>query len=355
MGWKYAPMIAQWASNAVVSGLGAAWLDDFIIGGKDKAEFERNKAEFLRRLKRYNIEVDDQDLHPVTSIKALGLELDLSGKRYRLDPAWIEKRAETLQRTAATTGPVSYRQLYQMFGTLIWFAHVAQIPLWEYAEAMQALSTIAKNCAGRYDDITALPDYARPNVDKWVCDLLANPWRGRPDERPAAFDHYVFSDASTLGQGYVEVVHETIAASAGWRRKDVEHIFLAELDALVAAASSCAWTKQTTLFCVDNTALHYAVTNGYSKSYPASCRLRAAFGQVRPWSCWIPTHLMLADEPSRTFTGIRPGPLSPGQMQTLAYIQQHAYGEPRTRSDSFRSLAPVPTNCAAPLEIQRAH
>jgi len=128
MGWKYAPMIAQRVSNHLIDGLGRAWLDDFILLGTQES-FSENRAQFLDRLRHYNVEVDDVELAPTEQLKALGLEFDLVSKRYRLDPDWVAKRSDHLDAYMASTGPTTVRHFLEVMGCLIWASYACKIPL----------------------------------------------------------------------------------------------------------------------------------------------------------------------------------------------------------------------------------
>ena len=98
MGWCYAPYIAQETSNFVTRGIGYAWVDNFIIGGASQEVFDRARTTLRERLVRYDILVDDDSLMPTQHPCMLGIEFDLVQKKFRLDPAWIEKKTERLQK-----------------------------------------------------------------------------------------------------------------------------------------------------------------------------------------------------------------------------------------------------------------
>jgi hypothetical protein len=339
MGWKYSPRIAQHTSNFITRGVGVAWLDDFIIGGRSASEFSAHRKLFLERLIKYNVQVDDTELPPREQVTALGLEFDLVAKRYRLDASWVEKRSEKLDAYvagAAAGQETTFRATYETFGTLIWAAHVSNKPLWVYAEAMQALSQAAKLCRGNYDDLFRLPSYAVRNVTEWVKDVKENPWMSSPPMQPTptSFEHFVFSDASDVGEAFIEVIGESIVNESSWKRQETEHIFLAELDAMLAGARA-ATPGTDRLHVVDNSALNFAMRKGHSSSYEANKRFREAFGPNKPWSCWIPTHLMPADKGSRgqVYSAPVPRPVSTVELDAIRYITHDAFGDPRNRSE----------------------
>ena len=56
----------------------------------------------------------------------LGIEFDLVNKKYRLEPAWIAKKTERLQKaTQSDWTKMSYRDIFETLGALIWATYVA--------------------------------------------------------------------------------------------------------------------------------------------------------------------------------------------------------------------------------------
>jgi hypothetical protein len=295
MGWSFSPRTAQHVSNAVMSGLGLAWLDDFIIGGRSAEEFEQNRTEFRRRVTRYNIEVDDLELEPTTSLfRAVGLQFDLKDKRYRLDPDWVEKKIRPL-RDSDLTSPRSFRSWFVVFGSLVWADYARGSPLWARAECLAAMSHLARTCDGDFDKLASLPAYALPNLRQWLTDAYENHWASPPPTRPNAPDHFIFSDASGHTSAWIRISHDLIFEGAQWATDDDRHIFLKELEAFLQATSKTAQLSGEKVYVLDNTAVNFANRRGHSSSYAANVMLRDALGKRRPWSMWTPTTLQLAD------------------------------------------------------------
>mmetsp|Transcript_38200 Transcript_38200/g.118030 ORF Transcript_38200/g.118030 Transcript_38200/m.118030 type:complete len:894 (-) Transcript_38200:517-3198(-) len=331
MGWSFSPAIAQAVGNALTRALGLAWVDDFIIGGS-RAEFEGRRAEFLRRLRRYNIEVDDETLEAAWELFALGLEFDLRRKRYRVDPAWITKRlsrwAEIRQRIE--TGHATFREIFELYGALIWADYVMEQPLWMRAEALAALSAIAKRARGRYDDPVPFPEYARRNLDDWMDGVAKNPWR-EPVERPSISDaeDILFSDASSTGGAWIRLFKDQIVDGDQWLHEEDLHIYLREVEAMCAAAKN-SHPNARTLQVVDNTAAVGTANRGHSSSYLANVIMRETYGPRKPWVIWAPTDRQLADpftrgEPIPTL----PHPLLPQHRQVIASLD--AQGQPDSK------------------------
>jgi hypothetical protein len=207
MGWSFSPAIAQRVGNALTWLLGLAWVDDFIIGGT-RDDYDDIRTEFKRRLHRYNIEVDNELLEPTTRLIALGLEFDLIEKRYRVSPAWVERRqarwGELSDLIASDTA--TFRNIFELYGSLIWADFVCEQPLWMRAEALAALQALAKAVNGQYDTPCSFPDYARANLKDWIVDIVANPWRTPPQKlNVATVEHFLFSDAFSTAGAWIRI------------------------------------------------------------------------------------------------------------------------------------------------------
>ena len=84
MGFSWAPMIGQRASNVLIRDLGVAWVDNFIVLGHDDADFEAKANTFLARSKTVNLELDAATIVGKLSDVALGIEFDLAAKLPRV-------------------------------------------------------------------------------------------------------------------------------------------------------------------------------------------------------------------------------------------------------------------------------
>jgi hypothetical protein len=312
MGWARSPYTAQQVSNFLAQGVGVAWVDDFIIGGS-REQFAKNRRTFQRRLHKYNVEVDS-DLTPTSSLTALGLEFDLNAKRYRLAPDWAASKAQKASDIASAQSQ-TFRQLLELWGTLIWASYARGLPLWTHPECLAALSQVAKH-SGALDDPVPLPDYCRADLDSWIAEVRLNEWRQAPSHT-TSFDDVVFSDASSTGAAFLRVHAEQIVSGQMWQRADTDNIFLAELAALIAADGN----PLTTLYCTDNSALYYALRKGHSSSYAANKLLGKRFASDRPAQAWIPTDIMPADKHSRAVPlPDIPGPIDDDIKRALQWV-----------------------------------
>lgn len=149
-----------------------------------------------------------------TKLKALGMEFDLVKHQYRMDPEWVDKRSVLLNGalTADWEGK-TYRQVFEVYGCLIWAAHVSHTPLWTYAEAIAALSEIAKSVNGEWDSVCVLPKYAYGNLTEWSKRVLdKEQWFLTPSKpETSSFAHQGYSDKK--GKARSSSVTESIPCS----------------------------------------------------------------------------------------------------------------------------------------------
>lgn len=344
MGWCYSPRIAQHVSNILIRLCGVAWLDDFIVGGATREEFDKRRAVFLERIRRYNVDLDDTELQPQEYIKAVGLEFDLRASQYRLDPDWVDKRRT--QWSGPT--PTTYREWFRHFGTLIWADYAAARPLWLRAESLAALKQMAKDCRGKYDDKATLPPYCHANLQEWQDEVLLNKWLSPAPERkdPTTF---LFSDASDTHGAWVRITQDMIQEVNSWERDDDCHIFLAELDAFLRGITAPNIDMATTLGCIDNTAAQAAIAKGHSSSYPANCMLRTALGHKRPWTLWVSTLRQIADRFTRgSLPPTTPLEPTPDDLVALDYVAQRLRG-----SESEANLPKAGSTRSATVKCQQ--
>jgi hypothetical protein len=225
---------------------------------------------------------------------------------YRLDPKWIEKRSEVLDR--GTVRRMTFRQAFELLGSLIWASYIKDEPLWMHAESLAALQHLASEVNDQWDSECEIPSYASQDIQEWAEMVRKNCWCNSPDPRgegatrvaPAGWEHAsgeaVFSDASDVAGAWVRVIQDVIVAGQQWMRKPPEHIFLGELEAFVHAVRA---NRDVSLFLVDNLSLKLAVDKGHSSSYQANCRFRESLRNSRPRVEWLSTTLNIADPFSR--------------------------------------------------------
>lgn len=142
MGWNWAPAIGQRTTNVLAHGLGVAWVDNTIVGGKTYDEAASRCHELERRFRLVGATADFTKMVPDTTIDCLGVEVDLTAKRFRMSPRWIEKLSrDTCPRVGAL------RSMYERIGTLLWAAYVRQCPLARHMYVLQAMSQLAIRAA----------------------------------------------------------------------------------------------------------------------------------------------------------------------------------------------------------------
>jgi hypothetical protein len=169
-----------------------------------------------------------------------------------------------------------------------------------HAEAMAALSEVAKHTEGDFDKTAAFLKYALADIDRWIHDLHENAWRQAPADTDHNPERHMFSDASTTGGAYAEVIRDTILQGAAWEWDAPKHIFLLELEAMARGAETLQLSDRSAAqYNVDNATLHYVTKRSLSSSYAANTTLRNTFGCAWPRSKWISTTVMPVDSWSR--------------------------------------------------------
>ena len=156
MGFSHAPAFGQRTANVLIRGCGGAWVDNFFVIGDTMEKFSEHRTTFLERTHKVNLELDDETLAPTTQTVALGIEFDLVLKRYRMEPAWVEKAVKRLE-AITTQAQMSVIDLYVYGGTLTWRNHIMRRQLWETRRACK-----------RYADEVRVVVRETPGENRWV-------------------------------------------------------------------------------------------------------------------------------------------------------------------------------------------
>ena len=142
MGFSHAPAFGQRTANVLIRGCGVAWVDNFFVVGETKTQFAERRTTFLNRTHKVNLELDDETLTPTTQTVALGIEFNLVLKRYRMEPAWVEKAVKRLEAITAQA-EMSVTDLYVYGGTLTWRNHIVRRQLCNIPHTFQAIGKAA--------------------------------------------------------------------------------------------------------------------------------------------------------------------------------------------------------------------
>ena len=127
------------------SGIGLAWVDNYLIVGKTSEEFKESRKTFLERIDPVtgcNVVVDNTELTPLRRGETLGIEVDLETKRYRMSEKWIKKVAT--RGTPLTWTP---RTFSQSMGGIIWCSHVTRRGLCMQPHLMSVLGDMMRKIA----------------------------------------------------------------------------------------------------------------------------------------------------------------------------------------------------------------
>jgi hypothetical protein len=290
MGWKWSPAIAQRISNFLVRGLGKAWVDNFAVVGRTLEEYEARRAVFLERLERYNVEVDDTELKPQQHGKAVGMEFNLTTKEFRM---------ATLNDLALNNN-MKLRDLYEIFGNLIWHDTVARIPLCRRAGSMQVLSRVAKGIdfksPSEWEKKVHLTRAEAAHVSKWMKEYKQHKWNKHLPLKPHTIEG--FSDASDNQGAFFIMNTNDILHVHQQPMNPQEHIFLKEMKMAVKAIKAADNLGEVVQLYVDNMPVVHALRRKHSSNYRANAMLQQ-IATVPYYVVWTSTHDNLADPLSR--------------------------------------------------------
>ena len=323
MGWSWSPALAQKVASFLVRPvqydeaaelgvpnwgerpLGVVWLDNFAITGESSEEYEIHRAVFQRRLKEFNVVVDNPELEPQTDAVLLGMEVKLREKIVRL--------AET--KELAVQRKMKIREFYELMGNLIWGATVHEVPLCTYPHAMQAMGKAAKRIRPQdpssWEETLQLDSSAVMELQKWIDNYQENEWRGLPMEHDIEPTCEAWSDASDqVGAAFVHrgerVLWHTIE-----NLDPKQHIFLKEMKMAVEAIMYAHVFGEVPHVYVDNMPVVNALKRRVSTNFVANtimCNVARTPYRVS----WVGTKEQLADPFTRgaafprdpTFTSI---------------------------------------------------
>lgn len=232
MGFSWAPAIAQRVSNAIVDGLGIVWVDNFVIVGKTKEEFTRNREEFLRRIDECNLELDDRSLEGTIMSEAIGLEFNLKEKSYRMSPKWVELTCRKL-RVLLSVADITCRDFYAVMGAVIWHRHAMKLPLCSLPHTFQFLGSTASALAqaADWDSKISVPHEVLRELLVSLDELELNKPRKKSD--PVSIEATVWTDASSKYYAWLAEMQGIVLASNQGETPEQQHIFYSELHSAI--------------------------------------------------------------------------------------------------------------------------
>jgi hypothetical protein len=184
MGWSYSMYIAQTTAEALLAPVAAsalAYVDGFLVGGQTAAECAQHAAVLLQRLSHVNATVNAAKSHlePAQLVTFCGLNIDLSLKRWRLDPDWAGKvLPDFLLLSSQLLLPV--RAWFRLAGIAVWAFRASLLPLttaWPLFRWMSYTMQGTVPAAFDWDQAAILPPSAKRVLHAAADILSANPWR----------------------------------------------------------------------------------------------------------------------------------------------------------------------------------
>lgn len=309
MGLSYAPGIAQSTSNVLLRNVqspvsSAAWIDNFLFGGKEKSDVQEALEQFADICGKVNMELKEEGQVGCT-MEALGLTFigatEDEDTKVRPGKDMQDALKDLFEKMTTTT---TIRKWYHHIGTALWVLYaVLREPLCKWEKVITEMSHMARE---------GLKDKQRWNMS-WTMHKEAYEDLRRMthmaieaeytiwERGDTATGKVIWSDASTShGQGWVlQTAEETRARSL--RVKGI-NIFVSELWAAAEAMLSAG--DGGTVLC-DNKAAIRALIRGHSSSRAGNLLLRKvceANARLDSSIAWVPTRLQMADGPSRGLT-----------------------------------------------------
>jgi hypothetical protein len=314
LGWTFMPAImarialalatqAERLSRPAADLTRRVWIDNYVVSGDSREDL----AAFMRQLRLVAGSVR-AELHEVTSpasrLVAVGVEMDLRAKRWRLNPAYPAKFAAlATQIDAERVLPV--RTIWRAAGAAVWTAYALALPLTWVGPALRYVAALAQRFqsgAVAADDVTPFPRAVRDSIRAAATQACRNPWRSLA----ASIGRPVYSDACGSG-GCGAVVPAAVGyREVAWRDASGEHINVLEAKAALGALRLSAPPPRGAAVpvVVDNTCVAYQLLRGRGRPAAADDAVRAAYEWAARHGVGlqpviVPTDCQPADEASR--------------------------------------------------------
>ena len=339
MGWSWAPCIGQRGANVLVRGLGRAWVDNFLLLGKDARDYEEKVDVFFERAEEVNLELDrtrEQVIGKKRDV-ALGIEFDLERKEYRMDPEWVTKAVDRVKELFRIP-ELTIIDVYTLAGTIVWRHHVMRHRLCNIPHLLANVGRVAKDIAhgASWDSRATLTPECLAEVRESLEQIRANEPKGpRSASEPTC---EIWSDASDTHWAYLVFVGGKLAAAKQGPTKENLHIFYSELSVAlggVSEASRMGHVSATSY--IDNAAAAGAMQRCASSNFRANKWLQnRMIEDVRVQ--WVSTTKMLADPYTRVPTGHSgPVPLPPLGITIQEAAARLAEDQARKAGEAKRS------------------
>ena len=326
MGFSWAPAIGQRCANVLIRDLGVVWVDNFLLLAKTTEEYEAKRKVFLDRCHSVNMQLDDEAMLPKKQTIALGVDMDLSKKRYRMDPEWAENTATKI--TAALQHELDVHALYEISGSLIWRNHVMMRKLCHCPHLLNALSVYGSQVAKRIKRWDSLIDLTAELREEILCEVTimrANAFRGREVSLAPEVD--IWTDSSLSHCAYLIFRNQRLIASGQSPVPD-QHIFYSELSVAIEAIqrAHAMGFKAGNMF-IDNAPTAICIERRASSNFAAN-RSLAKLPEFETHVTWVPSAEELADDytrpPDRLPSLPPPAPPPDGSRASVATANSRA-------------------------------
>lgn len=279
------------------------WIDNFVVGGSDPDDLRA----FTRKLRDVAAHIK-AELHeetaPARRVVAVGVEMDLRGKRWRLNPAFPQKFA-ALADTVDAQRRLPVVAVWRAAGAAVWTAFALALPLvWVDSALRYVAALTARFQAGSVtaDTLVPYPRAVRDAVRAAATQACRNPWRAFT----VGVSRPVFSDACGSGGCGAVVPAEHGYAEVAWTDDPRQHINVLEARAALGALlrSSPPPRLSAVPVVLDSTCAAHQFARGRGKPTAANAALRAAHEWAAAHAVGllprlIPSAQQPADVPSR--------------------------------------------------------
>jgi hypothetical protein len=302
MGWSWAPSIGQRVANTLVRDCGLAWVDNFLITGKDRETFESARSKFLERVKSSGLQLDSEELQPQKEFVALGIDFDIGKKQYRMDPKWVAKVMTKWDNELDKQ--FTNQDAYALAGALLWRCQVLKKRLCTMPHTLSEMGRIGRRItAGETWEHTA--DISQELREEWRTELKSveeNPWVrwGGESRTPTA---HVWSDASDHYWCFLLFEDNKVVCAKRGSVKEGLHIYYSELSAALGGIVAAQRRGHTTIGVhIDNAPAAMALRRGLSTNFKAN-RWLGAISHLDLDVHWVPSAEQLADPYTRATSG----------------------------------------------------
>jgi len=294
-GARHCPSLAQVLSESIANVVRVqfpdvhvtVYLDNFRLLCNHRRTLIEATSRLCEVLRQHRIRVNEDDLTPSTHYTFLGMYFT---------PDTVHVGEKTRLKLYVPPLHCTMREFYRVFGLLSYCSVILDLPRFEYYAVFKFLKRrVGRTWDSRADMWPALA----PVLASWIEAILAHP--GRRTSKRTSGNSVLFTDACDKGWGAMLFVGITVTICGGPFTPAQLEWDIVDKEAL-AVQLACSYLNvpvSETILYVDNTSVLGAWHKGRSSSYLLNRILQhipRGFVNVT----FVPSHLNLADHPSRT-------------------------------------------------------